>query len=221
MIKHPSGAFLLNTTMKILDILTEVRSDDQEWDNDDEDGYDELLVSQRIVDYFVERGYKFLGEGREQMAFLSPRNTVVKILGQGDPERQQMVKRYVGFFLQHQNNPYYPKIYNTNEFEIGPETYFIYEMEYLEYVANEEEVLEYLEDLMKAAARGRHAVQAYQQNRPRPAELPEDEIEGLLKATFELEDSPIGGYAPLDLSMIENLRRRPGGNIVIMDPYSL
>jgi hypothetical protein len=181
---------------------------------------DELNVSDALQQYFVRRGYQVAGEGRDQIAFESPRGTVVKVLGIGEQEREDIVKRYVKFFLQHQRNPYYPRIYNTGNFTVGDETYFVYEMEYLNYIADEEEVLEYIEDLMSAAARGPEAVRAYQQNRPLPKSLPEDEIQGLLQATYELE-AAIGGLAPLDLSMIENIRRRANGHIVIMDPYSL
>jgi hypothetical protein len=39
-------------------------------------------------------------------------------------------------------------------------------------------------------------------------------------ATQDLEDH-LGGSASLDLSMIENIRRRNNGHLVIMDPYSL
>jgi hypothetical protein len=186
--------------------LTEINADD------------ELTVSQHIEDYFFKRGYQFAGEGRDQMAFVSPRNTVVKVLGIGDPEREKIVRDYVAFFLRNQRNPYYPRIYNTGEFSLNGETYFVYEMEYLNYVANEEVTLEYLEDLMKAAARG--YTDAYQQNRPLPPELDEDEIQGLLLATEDLIDA-LGGSAPLDLSNIENLRRRKDGHLVIMDPFSL
>jgi hypothetical protein len=181
---------------------------------------DELNVSDALQQYFTKRGYQVAGEGRDQIAFESPRGTVVKVLGIGEQEREDIVKRYVKFFLQHQRNPYYPRIYNTGNFKVGDETYFVYEMEYLNYIADEEEVLEYIEDLMSAAARGPEAVSAYQQNRPLPKSLPEDEINGLLQATYELE-AAIGGQAPLDLSMIENIRRRANGHIVIMDPYSL
>jgi hypothetical protein len=179
---------------------------------------DELTVSQHIEDYFFKRGYQFAGEGRDQMAFVSPRNTVVKVLGIGDPEREKIVKDYVAFFLRNQRNPYYPRIYNTGEFSLNGETYFVYEMEYLDYVANEEATLEYLEDLMNAAARG--YADAYQQNNPMPPELDEDEVQGLLMATEDLIDA-LGGHAPLDLSNIENLRRRSDGHLVIMDPFSL
>ena len=179
---------------------------------------DELTVSQQIEDYFFKRGYQLAGEGRDQIAFVSPRNTVVKVLGIGDPEREKIVKDYVAFFVRNQRNPYYPRIYNTGEFTLNGETYFVYEMEYLDYVANEEATLEYLEDLMNAAARG--YADAYQQNNPMPPELDEDEIQGLLMATEDLIDA-LGGYAPLDLSNIENLRRRSNGHLVIMDPFSL
>ena len=179
---------------------------------------DELTVSQHIEDYFSKRGYKFAGEGRDQIAFTSPRNTVVKVLGIGDPEREKIVKDYVAFFVRNQRNPYYPRIYNTGEFTLNGETYFVYEMEYLQHVANEEAVLEYLEDLMDATARG--YAQAYQQNRPMPSGLDEDEIQGLLLATEDLMDA-LGGSAPLDMSNIENLRRRDNGHLVIMDPFSL
>jgi glycyl-tRNA synthetase beta subunit len=185
--------------------------------NDD----NELTVSQRIQDYFFNKGYRYAGEGRDQLAFSSPRNTIVKVLGTGDPGREKIVRDYVEFFVQNQQNPYYPRIYNTGEFTINDETYYVYEMEYLKYISNEEEVLEYIEDLMKSlAVNGQRGVNAFHQNRPLPKSLPEEEVAGLVKATFELEQH-LGGQASLDLSMIENLRRRDNGQIVIMDPYSL
>ena len=141
-------------------------------------------------------------------------------MGIGEQEREDIVKMYVSFFLKNQNNPYYPRIYSTGEFPLDNETYFVYEMEYLNYISDEEEVLEYIEDLMNALPRGEHALRAFQQNRPLPKSLPADEIKGLVQATYELEKA-IGGKAPLDLSMIENIRRRDDGHLVIMDPYSL
>lgn len=168
----------------------------------------------------MQRGYSVLGEGRDQIAFESPRGTVVKVLGIGEEERENIVKMYVNFFLKHQNNPYYPKIYNTGNFTVDKETYFVYEMEYLIYVSDEEQVLEYIEDLMTAVPRGKTALAAFYKNTPLPASLPEDDVAGLVQATYELE-AAIGGQAPLDLSMIENIRRRSDGHLVIMDPYSL
>lgn len=184
--------------------------------NDD----DELSVSQRIQDYFTNRGYGYLGEGRDQIAFLSPRGTVVKVLGIGEDQREDIVKTYVGFFLRNQRNPHYPRIYNAGDFAVDGETYFVYEMEYLNPLSGEDRVLEYIEDLMSALPRGEHALQAFYKNKTRPPELGEQQVDGLVMATQDLEDA-IGGQAPLDLRSIENLGRRDDGQIVIIDPFSL
>jgi predicted GNAT family acetyltransferase len=184
--------------------------------NDD----DELSVSQRIQDYFVDRGYKYLGEGRDQIAFLSPRGTVVKVLGIGEDEREDIVKSYVGFFSRNQRNPHYPRIYNAGDFTVDGETYFVYEMEYLNPISGEDRVLEYIEDLMSALPRGEQALEAFYKNKKRPPELSEQQVDGLVIATQDLEDA-IGGQAPLDLRSIENLGRRKDGQIVIIDPFSL
>jgi GNAT superfamily N-acetyltransferase len=184
--------------------------------NDD----DELSVGQRIQDYFVNRGYKYLGEGRDQIAFLSPRGTVLKVLGIGEDEREDIVRTYVGFFLRNQRNPHYPRIYNAGDFAVDGETYFVYEMEYLHPVSGEDRVLEYIEDLMSALPRGEQALAAFYQNKKRPPELSEQQVDGLVMATQDLEDA-IGGHAPLDLRSIENLGRRKDGQIVIIDPFSL
>jgi hypothetical protein len=71
---------------------------------------------------------------------------------------------------------------------------------------------------MNATARG--YTQAYQQNRPIPPELDEDEIQGLIMATEDLIDV-LGNIASLDLSNIENIRRRKNGHLVITDPFTL
>ena len=83
---------------------------------------DELSISDQIQQYFFKRGYDLAGEGRDQMAFESPRGTIVKVLGIGEDEREQVVKRYVRFFEQNQKNPFYPRIYNSGNFEVAGET---------------------------------------------------------------------------------------------------
>jgi len=182
---------------------------------------DELSVSQRIQDYFTDRGYGYLGEGRDQIAFLSPRGTVVKVVGIGEDEREDIVKTYVGFFLRNQRNPHYPRIYNAGDFTVDGETYFVYEMEYLHPVSGEEQVLEYIEDLMGSINySGQRGIDAFRKNRPLPPGLSEEQVDGLVFATQDLEDA-IGGQAPLDLRSIENLGRRKDGQIVIIDPFSL
>jgi hypothetical protein len=179
---------------------------------------DELSVSDQIQQYFFKRGYELAGEGRDQMAFESPRGTIVKVLGTGDAEREKVVLDYVQFFEQNQKNPFYPRIYNSGYFNIGNERYFVYEMERVNYVANEEATLDYIEKLMSAVDR-EQGEQFLQQN-PVPAEMNEEEIFGLIQATEDMIQV-LGGQAPLDLSAVENLGRRNNGHLVIVDPYSL
>jgi hypothetical protein len=179
---------------------------------------DELTVSDRIQQYFFQRGYELAGEGRDQMAFESPRGTIVKVLGTGDPEREKVVLDYVRFFEQNQRNPFYPRIYNSGNFTVAGETYFVYEMERVNYVANEEATLDYIEKLMSAV--DREQGEQFLQRNPVPAEMSEAEIFGLIQATEDMIQV-LGGQAPLDLTAVENLGRRNNGHLVIVDPYSL
>ena len=179
---------------------------------------DELTVSDQIQQYFFKRGYNLAGEGRDQMAFESPRGTIVKVLGTGDPERENIVRNYVTFFERNQRNPFYPRIYSSGEFTVDGETYFVYEMERVNYVANEEATLDYIEKLMSAV--DREQGEQFLQRNPVPAEISEEEIYGLIQATEDMIQA-IGGMAPLDLSAVENLGRRNNGHLVIVDPFSL
>lgn len=179
---------------------------------------DELSVSDQIQNYFFKRGYSLAGEGRDQMAFESPRGTILKVLGIGEDEREQVVKKYVRFFEQNQQNPFYPRIFNSGDFEVDGETYFVYEMERVNYVANEEATLDYIEKLMSAVDRGQGA--EYVKKNPVPDEIGVKQLAGLLHATEQMMQA-LGGQAPLDLSAVENLGRRDNGHLVIVDPYSL
>jgi GNAT superfamily N-acetyltransferase len=179
---------------------------------------DELNISDQIQQYFFKRGYELAGEGRDQMAFESPRGTIVKVLGIGEDEREQVVRRYVKFFEQNQRNPFYPRIYNSGNFTVAGETYFVYEMERVNYVANEEATLDYIEKLMSAV--DREQGEQFLQKNPVPSEMSEAEIFGLIQATEDMIQV-LGGQAPLDLTAVENLGRRNNGHLVIVDPYSL
>ena len=179
---------------------------------------DELSISDQIQQYFFKRGYDLAGEGRDQMAFESPRGTILKVLGIGEDEREEVVKRYVRFFEQNQSNPFYPRIYNSGNFTVDGETYFVYEMERVNYVANEEVTLDYIEKLMSAV--DREQGEQFLQLNPVPAEMSEAEIFGLIQATEDMIQV-LGGQAPLDLTAVENLGRRDNGHLVIVDPYSL
>ena len=181
---------------------------------------DELSVSEKLQKYFFDRGYRYVGDGQDQIAFKSPRGTIVKVLGTGDTDREQAVRDYVEFFQRNQRNPHFPRIYNAGEFTIDGETYFVYETEYLQQVGGSEETLEYLEDLMNAM--GRDVVVPFMSNREKPAELSDQELDGLLNATQDIIDALVGpkGYN-LDLSQIENIRRRTNGQLVLADPISV
>jgi putative transposase len=61
---------------------------------------------------------------------------------------------------------------------------------------------------------------SFYKNKKRPPGLSEEQVDGLVFATQDLEHAS-GGQAPLDLRSIENLGRRKNGQIVIIDPFSL
>ena len=52
-----------------------------------------------------------------------------------------------------------------------------------------------------------------------PSELKPEDVQGLTQATYEIQDK-LAGYT-LDLSNIENIRRRKNGHLVIVDPVSM
>jgi hypothetical protein len=181
---------------------------------------DELTVGEKIQNYFFDKGYRYVGDGQDQMAFKSPRGTIVKVLGTGNNDREQAVRDYVEFFQRNQRNPHFPRIYNAGEFTIDGETYFVYETEFLQRVGGSEEALEYLEDLMSAM--GRDKLVPFMNNREKPAEISDQELDGLLNATQDIIDALVGprGYN-LDLGQIENIRRRADGHLVLADPISV
>jgi hypothetical protein len=181
----------------------------------------ELTIKQRFVDYFTSKGYEGIGEGRDQLAFESPRGTVLKVLGLGDRARQQAVEDYVEFFVQHQNNPFFPKIYNHQRFEFEGDSYFLYETEYLQYVSDQDDTTVWLEQYMLYAKNPKGA-QKYIEDMGIPDDISAEQLQGLTQATRLIIDNLAGpkGYY-LDLRQIENIRRRSDGHLVIVDPISL
>ena len=180
---------------------------------------DELTVKQKFIDYFTKKGYKGIGEGRDQIAFLTPRQTVLKILGLGEEQRQRAVEDYVKFFEQYQNNPYYPKIYNSQRFEFEGDNYFLYETEYLLSLPNDEEILDWLETYLNTITYGSPEEAEEFLADGIPQGLTEKDVAGLSAATKEIMEH-LGGYQ-LDLGNIENIRRRRNGHLVIIDPVSM
>ena len=183
---------------------------------------DELTVKQKFIDYFTDKGYNMIGEGRDQIAFLSPRNTVLKVLGLGDTARQQAVEHYVEFFERNQRNPFYPKIYNSQRFTFEGDSYFLYETEYLTYVSNEDDTLDWLERYLNHLGTDPVAAQEWIETNGVPDDIGEDQLYGLTQSTEDIIEYLAGpnGYM-MDLSNIENIRRRGDGHLVIVDPISI
>lgn len=183
---------------------------------------DELTVKQKFINYFTDKGYKMIGEGRDQIAFLSPRNTVLKVLGLGDTARQQAVEHYVEFFEHNQRNPFYPKIYNSQRFIFEGDSYFLYETEYLNYVSNEDDTLDWLEHYLNLLGTDPVDAQEYIETNGVPDDIGEDQLHGLTQSTEDIIEYLAGpkGYM-MDLSNIENIRRRGDGHLVIVDPISI
>lgn len=183
---------------------------------------DELTVKQKFIDYFINKGYEAVGEGRDQIAFHSPRGTVLKVLGLGDKVRQESVEDYVDFFAHNQRNPYYPRIYNKQRFEFDGDSYFLYETEYLYYVSNEDDTLDWLERYLNLLGTDPVEAQNYVETMGIPEDIGEDQLHGLTQSTEDIIEHLAGpkGYM-MDLGNIENIRRRSDGHLVIVDPISI
>lgn len=183
---------------------------------------DELTVKQKFIDYFTNKGYEAIGEGRDQIAFESPRGTVLKVLGLGDTARQQSVEHYVEFFERNQRNPFYPRIYSSQRFTFDGDTYFLYETEYLQYVSNEDDTLDWLERYLNYLGTDPVAAQQWIEDNGIPDDIGEDQLYGLTQSTEDIIEylAVPKGYM-MDLSNIENIRRRSDGHLVIVDPVSI
>lgn len=79
-----------------------------------------------IKDYLVKRGYRFLGAGVDQQAYLEPgTGHVLKVFGTqcdnegGEPalsDDQRMFQTYAGFCKRNADNPFLPRIYGYETF---------------------------------------------------------------------------------------------------------
>lgn len=79
-----------------------------------------------IKDYLIKRGYRFLGAGVDQQAYLEPgTGHVLKVFGTqcdnegGEPtlsDDQRMFQTYAGFCKRNTDNPFLPEIYGYETF---------------------------------------------------------------------------------------------------------
>lgn len=85
----------------------------------------------------IDKGYKFLGAGIDQSAYLEPgTGQVLKIFRSGrstgaQSKEQQMAIRWINYCKQHEDNPFLPKYSGWSEFELEGDWYLQIRMERL------------------------------------------------------------------------------------------
>lgn len=84
-------------------------------------------TSKKIKPYLERKGYKYLGAGVDQSAYLEPgTGHVLKIFGtQGNhlSEDHKMFFKWAKYCSKHSNNPYLPKFYGYETFEFKGKLY--------------------------------------------------------------------------------------------------
>lgn len=88
----------------------------------------EAKMSPRIKKVLTQKGYKFLGHGQDQDAYLAPDGTILKIFGyergsQGFSEGQQSFIDFANFCMKNSNNPFLPQFGGWNQFEFEGQKY--------------------------------------------------------------------------------------------------
>ena len=100
----------------------------------------EALFDPEIKKFFLDKGYKYLGKGVDQMAFLEPDgNTVLKIYGTSPgyigrlTGKQKSFKTFYDAIKKDPTNEFLPEIYDYKMFEFGkpPMVYLEIKMERL------------------------------------------------------------------------------------------
>ena len=184
----------------------------------------ELDVSEKLKQYFTDRGYNIEGEGRDQMVFHRPgQRHVIKVIGLGDDlARRDNVADYVRFFALNQRNPHFPRVSQPREIQIGDEIYTIYRQELLQSLPGEEEVMDWMEKFGAALSDPARA-RAWLRQNPPPPNLPRPQVQGLYTAVRRLQQfygDDLGGSIKLDLGHTGNFMQRADGTIVVVDPLA-
>lgn len=101
--------------MKINEIITESIVDEAHMD----DGIKKEMIKQ---------GYKFLGHGQDQDAYLAPDGTILKIFGyetdsRGMSEGQRSFIDFANFCMANPNNPFLPQFGGWKKFEFNGQGY--------------------------------------------------------------------------------------------------
>ena len=176
----------------------------------------ELTVDDGLIRRFTDRGWEIDGQGRDQIVLSKPgSNTVMKIVGQGSDVRQDVVRRYVNFFREHQRNPHFPRVGVDKTLRWNGRPYYVYTQERLYSLPGDEAVLDYLEQAMAKIGRGEYP--DYDQV---PAGLTAQQVDGLVQAVDQLYGSGQADQYEFDLGNVANIMQRANGQLVIVDPLS-
>jgi hypothetical protein len=95
--------------------------------DEDKQSIDEAQISKNIQPILVKKGYKFLGKGQDQDAYLAPDGTVLKIFGYGPggalSKGQQSFKDFADYCMAKPNNPFLPQFGGWEPFDFEGKRY--------------------------------------------------------------------------------------------------
>ena len=88
----------------------------------------EALMNPKIKKILINKGYKFLGHGQDQDAYVAPDGTILKIFGfeegsKGLSVGQQSFVDFANFCMKNSNNPFLPQFGGWQQFEFEGERY--------------------------------------------------------------------------------------------------
>ena len=100
----------------------------------------EAYTSDKIREILQKKGYKFLGKGVDQTAYLAPDGMILKIFGTSQfapkgslnlTKSQKTFKAYADYCLAHQDNEFLPQFSDWNVFQFEGRPYLQIKMERL------------------------------------------------------------------------------------------
>lgn len=88
----------------------------------------EAKMDSGVKKVLIQKGYKFLGHGQDQDAYLAPDGTILKIFGydlgsRGFSEAQRSFIDFANFCMKNPNNPFLPQFGGWQPFEFNGQKY--------------------------------------------------------------------------------------------------